>query len=77
MAEVLNRKKKVRAGQRFYEALESIESALVSHSALNTSALSNACDLDATASFSLGVQAPWTASEPEKLQITEINAQNL
>lgn len=54
------------------EAFESIESALVSHSVLNTSALSNAGDLDATASFSIGVQAPSTASEPASCKLPKL-----
>ena len=54
------------------EALESIESALAPHSALNTSALSNAGDLEATASFSTGVQAQSTASEPASCRLPKL-----
>ena len=54
------------------EALESIESALVPHLALNTSALSNAGDLEATASFSTGVQAQSTASEPASWRLLKL-----
>ena len=50
------------------EVLESIESALESHSALNTS-LSNAGDLNTTASFSAGVQVLSTASEPARCRL--------
>ena len=51
------------------EVLESIESALESHSALNTFSLSNAGDLNTTASFSAGVQALSTASEPARCRL--------
>ena len=51
------------------EALESIESALVSHPDLNTSVFSNAGDFNTLASFSPGAQAPTTATEPASCKL--------